>query len=72
MRNKVLKKASQGVGGSGEVDEATLLKLKGSIEKQQKKREANAINHAYRLAGRCVQLVPPARSITLPRHLDPV
>ena len=50
MRNKVLRKAST---NTKEGEEAELLeKLQGQIEKQQKKREANAINHAYRLAGR--------------------
>jgi hypothetical protein len=51
VRNKVLRKASTNVNMQGE--EAELLeKLQGQIEKQQKLREANAINHAYRLAGR--------------------
>jgi len=52
VRNKVLKKASGDNSKVAVEDEKTLQKLRNSIEKEKKKREANALNHAYRLAGR--------------------
>ena len=56
VRRKLQQKISSGSQSdvqSGAAAEKVMLKLQSAIGKKQRKRDAVAKNHAYRLAGRC-------------------